>query len=76
MAKVGLHLDEETVEKYSMSKLSSRKVVEAEKHLLVCEACQKAVADSDAYVAAMKKAAAGVRKSEEKQKPRRRVAGK
>ena len=72
MPRVGSHLDEENAEKYSLGKLSARKTAEIEKHLLVCARCRQAVADSDAYVAAMKNAAAKVRKAESK--PHRRRA--
>jgi anti-sigma factor ChrR (cupin superfamily) len=68
------HLDEEAAEKYSLGQLSARKVVEIETHFLVCESCRQKVAASDAYVAAMRNAAAKLRKKE--QTPRRRVAGK
>jgi anti-sigma factor RsiW len=60
------HISEAAVEKYSLGKLSARKVAEIEKHLLICEPCRKAVAASDAYVAAMSKAAGKLRKSERK----------
>ncbi len=74
MVKTVGHLDEEAAEKYSLGQLSARKVAEIEKHLLICAPCQKAVVASDAYVAAMSKAAAKVRKSE--QRPKRKVANK
>jgi hypothetical protein len=50
------HVGEETAEKYSMSKLSARKVAAVEEHLLTCEPCRQAVAASDAYVGAMRNA--------------------
>jgi anti-sigma factor RsiW len=71
---VGKHLDEETAEKYSLGQLSARKVAEVEKHLLICEPCQQSVTTADAYVAAMRKAAAKLRKPEHK--PKRKVAHK
>lgn len=71
---VDRHVDEEAAEKYSLGKLSAGKTAEIEKHLLICGPCRQAVANSDAYVAAMRNAAAKVRKAEAK--PQRRSAGK
>ena len=68
------HFDEETAEKYSMGRLSARKSAEIEKHLLICESCRQGVAESDAYVAAMRHAAAKLRKME--LRPRHRIAGR
>jgi anti-sigma-K factor RskA len=62
-SRVDRHLDEEAAEKYSLGILSARKVAEIEEHLLICEPCRQAVAASDAYVAAMRKAAAELRKA-------------
>jgi anti-sigma factor RsiW len=72
--KAGQHLREEIAEKYSLGSLPAGKVAEIEEHLLICEACRQALAASDEYVAAMRKAAAKLRDAE--QKPRRRIAGK
>ncbi len=66
------HLDKEAIEKYSLGALSARRRAEIEKHLLLCDPCRKAVSASDAYVAAMRAAAAKVRQAEGKTK--RRVA--
>lgn len=68
------HLDAETTEKYSLEQLSARKTAEVEMHLLICESCQKAVAASDAYVAAMQAAAAMTRITEETPKLEHQVA--
>jgi anti-sigma factor RsiW len=73
-SNVGRHIDEEAAEKYSLGQLSARKVAEIEKHLLICEPCRQAVAASDAYVAAMRKAATKLRKAEKK--PQGKSAGK
>jgi hypothetical protein len=64
------HLDEEMAEKYSLGQFSARKVVEIETHLLICESCRQAVAASDTYVAAMRNAAAELRKRTYKSKGR------
>jgi anti-sigma factor RsiW len=68
------HIAEATVEKYSLAKLSARKTAEIEQHLLTCESCRQAVAASDAYVAAMRRAAAKVTK--QSQPPKLRVLAK
>jgi hypothetical protein len=73
---IGMHLDAETTEKYSLETLSARKTAEIEMHLLICESCQEAVAASDTWVAAMQAAAAKVREAEQIEQPRRRVAGR
>jgi hypothetical protein len=73
-ARAGRHIGAETAEKYSMGKLPARKVPEVEEHLLICEPCRQAVAASDAYVAAMRMAAAKVHKAD--RKPRRKLAVK
>jgi len=69
------HIDEKVAEQYSMGQLSARKVAEVETHLLICGPCRQAVAAADAYVAAMRNAAAKVRKAE-RRKPKRQTIGK
>jgi len=64
------HLEEDIAEKYSLGQFSARRVAEIEAHLLVCGSCRLAVAASDAYVTAMRNAAAEVRKQEPKAKRR------
>jgi len=71
---VSRHCDEEAAEQYSMGKLSARKTAQIETHILICEACRRMIAESDAYVAAMRKAAARLRKTQ--RKPRRRIAAR
>jgi anti-sigma factor RsiW len=56
------HFDEEASERYSMGTLSGEEAEQIEEHLLVCEACRRRVAESDAYVAAMRRAAAELRR--------------
>ena len=72
-SKAARHLDEETADKYSSASLSARRMAEVEKHLLICDPCRQAVEASDAYVAAMRKAAAMLRKAE--QRPKRSALG-
>lgn len=68
VGKLDPHLDEETTERYSMGKLSARKVQIAEEHLLICARCRRAVSASDAQIKAMRQAAAKLRKAERKPK--------
>jgi anti-sigma-K factor RskA len=75
MAKtVNRHLGDEIAEKYSLGSLPVRKVAGIEKHLLTCEPCRLAVTASDAYVHAMRTAAAKFRQAEQKSNPG--IAGK
>jgi hypothetical protein len=50
------HIEETTLERYSMGSLAEEAVAEVEEHLLLCEACQGRVAEADAYIRAMKQA--------------------
>ena len=60
------HFDGEASERYSMGTLSGEEVEQIEEHLLICEACRRLVAESDTYVAAMRHAAAQVRRTKTK----------
>ena len=71
---IGKHLDEEAAEQYSLGQLSARKTAAVEQHLLVCGSCREVVTACDSYVAAMRNAAAKLRKRETK--PKKRVATK
>lgn len=51
------HLTAETIEKYSMGKLSLDECDNAEEHLLVCESCQVALEEMDDYLIHMREAA-------------------
>jgi hypothetical protein len=51
------HIEETTLERYSMGSLAEEAAVEVEQHLLVCEACCTKVTEADSYVRAMKRAA-------------------
>jgi anti-sigma factor RsiW len=57
------HFDDDESELYSMGRLSAEKVERLEEHLLVCEACRVKVTDSDTYVAAMRRAAAHLKRA-------------
>lgn len=53
------HPDEGELEKYSMGDLREEED-RFEEHLLHCEHCQRRLAETDAYVAAMRRAAAAI----------------
>ncbi|MGA3017273.1 MAG: zf-HC2 domain-containing protein [Bryobacteraceae bacterium] len=74
-AESDCHFDEEASERYSMGTLSGEEAEQIEEHLLICEACRRRVAESDTYVAAMRQAAARVRRSKAKPKTKSRTAG-
>jgi anti-sigma factor RsiW len=61
-AEPDCHFDEEECERYSMGTLSDKEAARIEEHLLICEACRSRVAESGTYVAAMRRAAAKVRR--------------
>jgi hypothetical protein len=50
------HLDEDQLEKYSMGALGESESAGLEEHLLVCERCQQRLAETDVYVASMRRA--------------------
>lgn len=52
------HPDEGELERYSMADLREEEAAGFEEHLLYCERCQRRLAETDAYVAAMRRAAA------------------
>jgi hypothetical protein len=72
-AESSRHFDEAACERYSMGTLAEHETERIEEHLLICGACQRRVAKSDTYVAAMRHAAAKVRR--DKAKARSRIAG-
>ena len=61
-AESDCHFDEEASERYAMGTLSDEEAEHIEEHLLICEACRRRVAESDTYVAAMRRAAAKLRR--------------
>jgi hypothetical protein len=52
----GRHPSDEVLELYSFGRLPEATVVPTEEHLLTCHDCQDRLADTDAYVSAMKEA--------------------
>jgi hypothetical protein len=50
------HIEESTLERYSMGSLAEGDAAEVELHLLLCETCQNRVSEADAYIRAMKRA--------------------
>lgn len=67
MAEPEYHLTDDEIEGYSMGALSGAELDRGEEHLLICESCRQRVGESDAYVAAMKRASERLREP----KPRR-----
>ena len=57
----GRHIDEEEMERYSMGAMPEGAMAPFEEHLLVCEPCQLRLAQTDAYVGAMRQASARLR---------------
>jgi anti-sigma factor RsiW len=64
----GRHVGEETIEKYSMGQLAGKAAARVEEHLLICGPCRQSLAASDAHVAAMRTAAARLRREGRKAK--------
>jgi len=58
----GNHPEEERIEAYSIGVLPDEEAARLEEHLLICELCQGRLAESDAYVSAIRAAAAGKRR--------------
>jgi len=67
--KAGRHIGEETIEKYSRGEVSALSAARVEEHLLLCAPCRQSLAASDAYIAAMRLAAAKLRRAGGKPKP-------
>src|ERR1035441_8502196 len=55
------HIDEEELERYSMGAMPEAAIAPFEEHLLICEPCQLRLAQSDAYVSAMRQSSARLR---------------
>jgi hypothetical protein len=53
---VDRHIEENTLEGYSMGSLGEEAATEVERHLLLCETCRTRVTEADAYIRAMKRA--------------------
>ncbi len=51
------HAADATLEQYSLGMLSEREAAEVEEHVLICPSCQERLAETDAYVDAMRQAA-------------------
>lgn len=54
---VGQHIEEITLERYSLGSLAEEAAAEVEQHLLLCKACCTRVTEADSYIRAMKSAA-------------------
>jgi hypothetical protein len=57
------HFEDEELEAYSLGNMSGQRLARFEEHLLVCGPCQLKVEQADAYVFAMRTAAASVQAS-------------
>jgi hypothetical protein len=55
------HLDDEEIERYSMGAMPEAAIAPFEEHILICEPCQLRLAQTDAYVGAMRQASARLR---------------
>jgi hypothetical protein len=55
------HPDEGELEKYAMADAGEEESAGFEEHLLNCEQCQQRLAETDVYVASMRRAAAQLR---------------
>lgn len=62
-AEPDCHFDDDAFERYSLETASDEEAGQIEEHLLICEACRRRVTESDAYVTAMRRAAARVRRA-------------
>ena len=51
------HIDDETIDRYALGKLTEDELVPVEEHLLVCHACQDKLDSADAFVSAFRAAA-------------------
>ena len=67
-AESDCHFGEEACERYSMGTLSDEEAEQIEEHLLICEACRRRVAESDTYIAAMRRAAAQLRRDKRRRR--------
>jgi hypothetical protein len=55
---VNCYISEEEIERYSMGAMPEAAIAPFEEHLLICESCQLRLAQTDAYVSAMREASA------------------
>jgi len=65
---INQHMDDDQIERYSMGSLSEEEAERFSDHLMICESCQKRVAESDIYVAAMTQAAGKMRRAPRRNK--------
>jgi anti-sigma factor RsiW len=65
--EANIHLGGEDAERFSLGEMREEELAACEEHLLICDACRRRVAESDAYVAAMREAAAKLRRETKKE---------
>jgi hypothetical protein len=63
------HAEDEHLEQCSMGRLQGPELAVLEEHLLACEDCRKRLQESDAYVAAMQRAARSMQSGESVRTP-------
>ena len=56
----GSHLQEDVLERYAMGTLSEQESAPVEEHLLICSACQNALAEIDEYICVARSATAAM----------------
>lgn len=65
------HLDDEDIERYSRGDVAEVEASRFEEHLLICEACQNRVTETDTYLLSMQSASARLRQEDQaKQGPK------
>lgn len=70
------HITEERLEQYALGILPEDEQRGVEEHLLICQDCQRRLAETDEYVQAMQEAAAEYRRRHPRKEPERaRMAG-
>jgi anti-sigma factor RsiW len=61
--KIGQHIEEDDLERYSMGAMSEEEAAPFEEHLLICEACRCQLETCDEYIVAVKSATAELSRS-------------
>ena len=49
------HISEEALDSYALGSVSERELAPVEEHLLFCPACQERLADTDTFIAALRR---------------------
>jgi len=59
--KIGSHIEDEDIERYSLGALKDGESASLEEHLLICQSCRESLQESDAYVSHMYRASTELR---------------